>query len=430
MGRLAEHHGCLQGYPDRSWQGDRSLTRFEFAAGLNACLAEMAELVAQQAVSAEDLATLAQLQQAFAPELSALEARLVALEADTAGLQAQSFSTTTRLQGQVDINLGLPIDPTEVLDDDNDPEVVEDSVSLAARARLNFDTSFTGDDRLRLRLQARSGDFLTSLGGLADGGEGDYEVELADFYYRFPVGDRIDITVSARGLQGSDWVTSTILPYDGPAVASAAAPGFYDAGGSSGNGTGLGISLELLEDLVFDVGYTASNAGGANNPAIGLFAASSQSYIAQLSYLADGALEAGLAYMHSDQGEEFAGGQPGAVNTYAGLVSLELGDFFIAGHGAYQVFNGGSDLSWTAGLGVEDFLVDGSQLGIYGGQLPQLEDYANNPVLIEGYFAIPVNPFLTITPALVYGQANLRNEGGSRTDDTSLYGVVRATFEF
>lgn len=427
---LVENYGCLQGYPDRTWQGARSLTRFEFAAGLNACLTVMARLTAQEAVAPEDLTTLTRLQQAFQPELMVLATRVTTLESETATLQAQQFSTTTRLRGQADFNLGLPLNPIAVFDDDNDPEVVENSISIAARARLNFDTSFTGDDRLRLRLQSRSGDFLDPFGGLADGGDGDYDVELTDFYYRFPVGDRIDLTLSARGLQGSDWVTSTILPYDGPAVASAAAPGFYDSGGSSGNGAGLGISLELTDDLVFDAGYTASNNGGATNPAIGLFAAASQSYIAQLSYLGDGVTNAGLAYMRSDQADEFAGGQPGAVNTYAGLISFELGDFFIAGHGAYQVFNGGTDLSWTVGLGVEDFLVDGSQLGFYGGQLPQLEDYANNPVLVEGYFEMPVNPFLTITPALVYGEANLRNDGGTRTDDTSLYGVIRATFKF
>lgn len=50
--------------------------------------------------------------------------------------------------------------------------------------------------------------------------------------------------------------------------------------------------------------------------------------------------------------------------------------------------------------------------------------------MVEGYFAIPLNEFLTITPAIVYGEANLRNEGGTRTDNTTLYGVIRATFEF
>ncbi|MGF1568671.1 MAG: iron uptake porin [Nodosilinea sp.] len=427
---LVETYGCLQGYPDETFRGQRPLTRFEFAAGLNACLDVVAGLASQGNVAPGDLATLTRLQAEFQAELVVLGTGIATLEAETADLQAQQFSTTTKLEGQADFNLGIPLNSTEVFDDDNTPEVVENRVSVAARARLNFDASFTGDDRLRLRLQGRSGEFLQPFGGLADGGDGDYEVDLTDFYYTFPLGERVDITVSARGLQGSDWVTSTILPYDGPAVASASAPGFYDAGGSSGNGSGLGISLELTDDLVLDAGYTASNSGGATDPAIGLFAAASQSYIAQLSYLGDGVLNAGLVYMHSDQSAEFADGEEGAANTYAGLVSFDFGNFFVAGHGAYQAFNGGTDVSWTVGLGVKDFLLEGSQLGLYGGQLPQLEDYANNAFLVEGYFEIPVNQFLTITPAVVYGEANLRNDGGTRTDDTSLYGVLRATFKF
>jgi hypothetical protein len=35
---LVEEYGCIAGYPDRSYRGDRALTRYEFAAGMNACL--------------------------------------------------------------------------------------------------------------------------------------------------------------------------------------------------------------------------------------------------------------------------------------------------------------------------------------------------------------------------------------------------------
>jgi hypothetical protein len=35
---LVERYGCIAGYPDRTYRGNRALTRFEFAAGLNACL--------------------------------------------------------------------------------------------------------------------------------------------------------------------------------------------------------------------------------------------------------------------------------------------------------------------------------------------------------------------------------------------------------
>ncbi|HAA31201.1 MAG TPA: hypothetical protein DCE56_30155 [Cyanobacteria bacterium UBA8553] len=42
---LVERYGCIVGYPNRAFRGDRSLTRYEFAAGVNACLDRMTELV-------------------------------------------------------------------------------------------------------------------------------------------------------------------------------------------------------------------------------------------------------------------------------------------------------------------------------------------------------------------------------------------------
>lgn len=37
--------GCLSGYPDGSFRGDRAVTRNEFAAGLNACLEQVEQLL-------------------------------------------------------------------------------------------------------------------------------------------------------------------------------------------------------------------------------------------------------------------------------------------------------------------------------------------------------------------------------------------------
>ena len=43
--RLVEDYGCLEGYPERSFRGERALTRYEVAAGLNACLDVVIPLV-------------------------------------------------------------------------------------------------------------------------------------------------------------------------------------------------------------------------------------------------------------------------------------------------------------------------------------------------------------------------------------------------
>ena len=412
---LVENYGCIQGYPDRTFRGQRSLTRFEFAAGLNSCLDVIATLIAQSGINPDDLATIRRLQEEFQAELATLRGRVDALEAETATLRAQQFSTTTKLRGQADFHLVTPFDTIPG----------ETSTSVAARARLNFDSSFTGDDRLRIRLQGGDGNAFESLYGLANAGGSNYDITIDDFYYSFPVGNRITVTAAARGLSGDDWVVSTILPFDGPAVADAGNPRFYATGGSSSNGAGAGVSIALTDNIVLDAGYTAGNPG-ATDPAVGLFAATSQSYIAQLSFLSDGFLDLGIAYMHNDQSDSFQGGLPGATDTFAGLLNLDFGGFFIAGHGAFQSFNGGDDFSWTAGIGFNNFLAEGAQLGVYGGQLPQLAGYADNPFLIEGYYEIPFNQYLTITPAVIYGDTGLAGV----TDQTGFWGALRATFRF
>ncbi|OKH24368.1 S-layer homology domain-containing protein [Chroogloeocystis siderophila] len=45
--------GCLSGYPDGTFRGDRPVTRYEFAAGLNACLDRVNQLLPNR----ENLAT-------------------------------------------------------------------------------------------------------------------------------------------------------------------------------------------------------------------------------------------------------------------------------------------------------------------------------------------------------------------------------------
>ncbi|MHC5728428.1 MAG: iron uptake porin, partial [Nostoc sp.] len=65
---LVERYGCIAGYPDSTYRGNRALTRYEFAAGLNACLNRVNELIATSTaglVSKQDLTTLQRLQEEF-----------------------------------------------------------------------------------------------------------------------------------------------------------------------------------------------------------------------------------------------------------------------------------------------------------------------------------------------------------------------------
>ena len=129
---LVERYGCIAGYPDGTYRGNRALTRYEFAAGLNACLDRVNELIAtatSDLAKREDLVTIERLQTEFATELAALRGRVDALEANTAELEANQFSTTTKLSGEVIV---AAIGATGGAND-SDPNII-----LANRVRLNL----------------------------------------------------------------------------------------------------------------------------------------------------------------------------------------------------------------------------------------------------------------------------------------------------
>ncbi|MDB9379148.1 iron uptake porin, partial [Nodularia sphaerocarpa] len=72
---LVERYGCIAGYPNSTYRGNRALTRYEFAAGLNACLDRVNELIATataDVITRQDLATLQRLQEEFSAELATL----------------------------------------------------------------------------------------------------------------------------------------------------------------------------------------------------------------------------------------------------------------------------------------------------------------------------------------------------------------------
>jgi hypothetical protein len=149
---LVERYGCIAGYPDRTFRGQRALTRFEFAAGLNACLDKINEILTAglaDKASKEDLAAIQKLQEEFAAELAVLKGRVDALESKTASLEAQQFSTTTKLSGEVIIGVaGASGANPNVAGSGNS------NVTFNNRVRLNFLTSFTGKDLLITGLQA------------------------------------------------------------------------------------------------------------------------------------------------------------------------------------------------------------------------------------------------------------------------------------
>ncbi|MBF2078531.1 MAG: carbohydrate porin [Synechococcales cyanobacterium T60_A2020_003] len=164
---LVERYGCIVGYPDSTYRGNNALTRFEFAAGLNACLDRINEIIASglaDVATREDLETVQRLQEEFAAELAMLRGRVDALEARTDELEANQFSTTTKLNGEVIFSIaaasgaypgaGDP-DATPAILSHTDGAPGDDAqFALFQRTRLNLTTSFTGSDLLITGLQS------------------------------------------------------------------------------------------------------------------------------------------------------------------------------------------------------------------------------------------------------------------------------------
>ena len=414
--RLVEEYGCIEGFPNRTYRGNQAMTRYEFAAGLNACLDVIVQLIGTS-ITAEELATIRRLQEEFQSELATLRGRVDALEADVAELEANQFSTTTKLRGQVDANVVVPF--SQAFDDE--------ATTFEYRARLNFDTSFTGEDRLRLRFQAGTNDgaLLGFPGGLADSAGGNNDVSFNDVYYSFPVGDKLDIIIAGNSIVTDDFVTSTIVPFDGPSVGDAGGPLLYDF--EMEGDSGAGFNFALTDNIVIDAGYSVDSDAIGNPDGQGIFGGGGQSYIGQISYLSDGLIDAGFVYLHGNPERDTL-----ATNTFGGLLNLDFGRFMVAGSGAFhdQENSDEESFSWQAGVSFPDFFLEGSSLGIYGGQAPTYD--GDEPFFIEGYYEVPVNEFLTITPALLYAEENDFNGAlnGNTADDDSFYGVIRATFRF
>jgi hypothetical protein len=219
---LVERYGCIAGYPDSTFRGGKSLARYEFAAGLNACLDKINEIISAglaDKVSKEDLATLQKLQEEFAAELATLRGRVDALDAKTAKLEAQQFSTTTKLSGLAFFNLtgataggnvlretgarnaGVPITAT----------AVRPNVTFGYYLFLNLTTSFTGKDALVTQLVTGNGNspannfvsagYTNSWGTpfLDQTGVPTANVfNIRELFYSFPVASNVNVAIGPR----------------------------------------------------------------------------------------------------------------------------------------------------------------------------------------------------------------------------------------
>ena len=461
---LVERYGCIAGYPDGTYRGNRALTRYEFAAGLNACLDRVNELIAAglaDKVSREDLAVLQRLQEEFSAELATLRGRVDALEARTAELEANQFSTTTKLSGEAIFNV------SDTFGSDDDSQTV-----FQQRVRLNFNTSFTGDDLLITRLQVGNVDPFDLDGGTAEGvqaaqvfGDTDNSFTLDTLEYFFPVGD-LDVAIAANAGIFDDF-TPTLNPFledfDGGS-GSISAFGQRNPIYRLGGGQGIGLNYAFLDDTVtLTAGYLAGE-GSSPEEGAGLFNGN-YSALSQLTWTPSDDVGVAVTYLNSffgsggDFGFDNAGDGSGftgtgLANSIAGLDSenaivansygiqgtVNVADWLtVSAWGGFTdvivVDEGDAEIwNYAVTLAMPDLFGEGNLGGIVAGVQPYLGgtdlddvEFDNDlPVHLEAFYRYRLNDNISITPGVIW----LLNPDQSESNNDDVIATLRTTFRF
>lgn len=453
---LVERYGCIAGYPDGTYRGNRALTRYEFAAGLNACLDQVTKLIGSSTanfVTQEDLAVLQRLQEEFAAELASLRGRVDALEARTSELEANQFSTTTTLNGETIFAVSDTFGKGAVGDD-------KTTANLGYRVRLNFDSSFTGTDRLRTRLQARNNARYdrptgTPMTRTNFDGDDDSQITLDKLSYQFLIGSRTNVEIGAKGLTSDD-VAPLINPYFDSAAQGAVSrfgafnPAIYNTPGE----TGIAINHQLSDQLNLTLTYLTNTAADSTE-GNGLFNGS-YGAIAQLTYSPSSELDLALSYVRSysrkndvdlslgtgsnranqpfnqsaTRGNHFglqASWRPSsrfALSGWAGYVDAQQ---LSGGDAKAEIWNGGVTFAFP------DLFSEGNVGGLIVGVPPKVtrndikENKDNATSLhVEALYRIQVSDFISITPGVYV----ITNTDHNKDNGTTWVGVLRTSFTF
>ncbi len=105
LAELVETYGCVGGYPDGTFRGQQTITRFEVAAILNKCLdaisAKMDMMEGDDASMMEDKGDLDRLVASFEEELITLKGTVDGMDAKVSELEENQFSTTTKAEFEI-----------------------------------------------------------------------------------------------------------------------------------------------------------------------------------------------------------------------------------------------------------------------------------------------------------------------------------------
>ncbi len=460
---LVERYGCIAGYPNATYRGNRALTRFEFAAGLNACLDRVNELIATataDVVTRQDLAALQRLQEEFSAELATLRGRVDSLEARTAELEANQFSTTTKLSGEAIFNVSDVFGDQRAGGGD-----LNYNTTFSNRVRLTLNTSFTGRDRLQTRFNSRNivsnsdstGTNMTRLG--FDGNNGN-NVEFDKINYAFNFSDSIRVKIDATGAQLNDNVNNFHPDFASSGGGAISRYGRFSPIYRQGSGgAGLTVELNPRGPLTLSAAYLAPRASNPDDRN-GIFDGSNTIF-GQIAFKPSTAFNVGLAYARSYQnnlpGVDVSGGTGSGIaplntarrpfgnvattsNHYGIQANFQPSSkLTIGGWAGYttansEISNADADIFyWASSLAVKDFGREGNVLGVIFGQPPKVTGGSNGITSepdtsyhLEGLYRMRLNDNISVTPGLLV----IFNPENNSSNDTIYVGTLRTRFTF
>ncbi len=475
---LVERYGCIAGYPDGTFRGNRALTRYEFAAGVNACLDKIQESISKQTdnlVKQNDLIKVQKLQEKFAVELATLRGRIDLLEARNTELKANQFSPTTKLSGFAVFGIQgrtpnrADRAPRDGKRDTKDPGT---NVNTIALSQFYLTTQLSPRSNLLIGFYNQNGGIapqLTEDINLAYDFGKTSGTTLSDLYYRFLVDDKIAVIAGTRGVNmtsgfrgpnrsesatngpvstfaqrnpvlnigfgqggiGIDWQFAKRASLQ--AVYSTDIPGFFvSSNGARGHNT-LGVELTLTPVDPVDVtlyyvndyspdGNLLSYAGDSQLTAI----ASSTNKSASLQTNAVGTSVNWRISPRVSVGG-WAGytnsripGKSGTVATTNYMVFVNFPDLFKTGNlGGIYIGQPPKIVSSDLAMGnnIPDFLDTG--LGRRGGQ-------PGTTTHVEVFYRWQVNNNISVTPGLIV----IFQPDHTPNSDPIAVGVLRTSFSF
>lgn len=481
---LVERYGCIAGYTDGTYSGNRTISRYEFAAGLNACLEKINEAMPAagyayanhkiNTVNNEDLILLQRLQGEFKAELQQLQQRVEAVENRTTELQANRFSTTTRLFGQAVFSVqGTNSPDVDLFPRDGVPERRgKTNLSFTSSAQLTLATSFTGRDLLLTGLSAgnlgsNASLLSNNMGRLGFESNTDNNLVISDLSYRFLAADNLGIVVGTAGVNPINTFRG-ISPLEGSSDGAISLFGQRNPILSIGNGTGgIGFDWQISDRISLQGVYSAEIASYPGNINQGGLFGGRFTAGAQLSLAPTNNIDVGVHYLYSHSPDGLLGsgiGDSQLISPFADATAfdtqaigatvawrinpnLQLGGW--GGFTSSKPFNLPGSVettNWMVFAAFPNLLRPGNLGGVLVGQPPKitsstLPDGFNFPKFSDGgtaggrsdtsihvelFYRAQLSDNIALTPGLFV----IFNPDHNAANDTLIVGALRATFRF